>query len=334
MRTRQVLRHSVVCLGLLAPIFVPSLLAGADPAEGSLAWRFTAGQALVWTSEQTVRLRAEQEDQAFMRRVIDFDVDVVSVENGVAKLSVVTSRIRDEVTQPDFKLTYDSAQPAAGDKKANGDAPSKKKEDDLDPDQIAKDFYVAMLAPLRDLKVAVALDRKCAVQSIAVDDEILEAFKSVRPLQSLMILVEKSGFSSVYLGGFVQLPDDDLPAGQTWSSKVVSYGAGLLGKASFEHKLRRDGTARVDGHDLQKFSGTVDMSFDGPRFKEVNNFMKLSKQAGTAELYFDPQQGRVYGSEWTVTAELLVGLTDEKKAIEMKLGIKSQLRDREKPKTD
>jgi hypothetical protein len=326
MRTLRLLTRHVFHAIFTCAIMLPAALLAADPASGRpLTWQFKPGQALRWTLDQAVVMKAPQFGkvvEANLRNTIDFDVNVTAVDQGVATLQISTARIRAEMDHPDGKMSYDSApeKARAGEKKTDKDDPDDD-EGDSDAGKIGQQLFAGLLAPMRELRFSVLVDQLCSVQEIKIDEKQLQPFKTSGPLQSFMILFDKDGFSSAYLGGFVKMPTD-VAAEKSWTSKVESSGSGLLGKASFEHELRRDNTARVEGQDLEKISATVQMAFDN----ELGLF-ELGEQKGTGALYFDANRGRLNRSEWSLTAKLLFG--GGKAEGELKMTTKSQIRERD-----
>jgi hypothetical protein len=305
--------------------------AAQPPSDGLPEWQFKTGQAWRWTFDQSVNMKVPQGEFA-VKQILDFDVDVTSVEKDVATLALSTSRIRVVMDLPDGKTSYDSAAgKAAKNKGQNGEPvdpktkPASKEDQDADDEaqKLSRDLMARMLAPVRNLKYSVTLDRHCVVQAVAIEKAVLDAFKS-GPLQAFLVLLDKDGFSSGYVGGFIRMPADGRQADQTWRSKVVSSGNVGMGKGIFEHAIRRDGTAKIDGRDMLKFSSTVHMLIEE---NELTPF-KLGKQTGTGAVYFDPQEGRISLSQWTLAAQVFLG--GGKVEGEMKIETKSQISDRKK----
>ena len=133
-----------LCSGLLGLAALHGHLQGAEPArDGALTWQFKPGQALQWTLDQTVQLRAPQEGkmaEVIFKQAVDFDVDVASVEAGIATLAITTARVRLEITDPSLpggKMSYDSApvkDPAVKKKAEPADkaAPNEKEDGEAD----------------------------------------------------------------------------------------------------------------------------------------------------------------------------------------------------------
>jgi hypothetical protein len=93
-----------------------------------------------------------------------------------------------------------------------------------------------------------------------------------------------------------------------------------------EHEFRRDGSATIDGQELQKFIASVKMTLDGSE----SSLVKLGNQTGDGTLYFDAKHGRVTSSQWSVTAQLLFGGGEAEG--QMKVETKSEIHERENRK--
>ena len=321
-------------------LLFPAVLHAEQPRSNDAPeWQFKSGQALRWTFENSVKMEFPQGNIA-VQVILDLDVDVTAVEQEIATLAISTSRIRVSSDLPDDKTSYDSATGGALKAKSKADTPNdqakpKTPSDDDDNDDsesgdgdlenIGRVLMAKALAPVLELKYTVKLNKHCVVQSIEIDRETLDEFRT-GSLQSFLILVDKDGFSSAYAGGFIRMDVERRGTDQTWRSKVVSNSSTGFGTGTFEHSFRRDGTAQINGREFQKFASTAQMALD---LKNRGQF-KLGKQSGTGVIYFDQELGRVAKSEWTLSAEVFLngGTTKGKMTIETK----SQITDRETPK--
>jgi hypothetical protein len=176
---------------LLAVLWSLGLAAAAPAAEPGRdripEWQFKTGQALRWTFDQSLKMEVPRGGGTVVkvRQILDFDVNVTSVEKGMATLAIATSRIRATTELPDGKTAYDSARGDTAKEKEsrNNDSPDKNKadvapdEDDADDDaqNLSRDLIAQTLAPVRNLKYSVTLDSHCAVKSVNIDDKTLSA---------------------------------------------------------------------------------------------------------------------------------------------------------------
>lgn len=264
--------------------------ADGNSAASPLLWKLNDGDRLHWVFDSTVELQAPRGDEVVRGKlglVMDFDAAVRQSGGDPARIEIAAARIRSESTMPDLEFQYDS-----------------QTEDDAGADPDGGNAARFMLDPWLKLKLAGAIDLRGAIGDLQVSDEVQGLAEGGAGFQGMNILLDADGLNSLYVGGFVLLPEDPLSGDAGWTGEITTNSP--QGTMRFTHTARYAGRETVDGRELEKFDLTVVSSVtDQPEYRR--RVVRIEDGAGSGVLYFDAAAGHVVESRWDCTIKMIFG---------------------------
>jgi len=251
-------------------VFV-ALLAGQTSADEAIRWKLAVGDAFDYQTRQEMNMNVDAGAGVQMAmtagQTMNATWSVKSVEaNGDAVIEQKIERIQSKMTAPDgqgFDYDTDSEEPAAG--------------------------VAAMVAPALEAKTSgpltFTMSPRGEVRDVQLSEELAGAIKSSPGGDASSVEDFKSQVSQVAL----QLPENPLKTGETWTTKIVVSSPGG-GAETVETTYTYDGTREADGttYAVIKPNLNVDMA------KSPNVEMKVKDQKTDGEVLFDLKAGELH----------------------------------------
>ncbi len=213
----------------------------------------------------------------------DFEAAAASRAGGRTQLLIKATRVRCESDVPVASFVYDSA---VG----------------VDETDSRAKLGADMFAPLKDMALEAELDDRGRIVELSADEELRDLADLGQGYESLNVLLEKDGLSSLYLGGFVELPEDPTNETSSWTSEVRSDNR--FAQMKFVHTAVYAGRERVEGRDLEKFDLKVVASVELPN-PATKGLLELKGGRGSGTLYFDREGGYLVESQWSCTVKMI-----------------------------
>lgn len=283
---------------LLFSLFVPAVASGQDATL--MRWRFQPGETFQYQIEQTTKQTMNTGGQTIemdMSMVIDMSWKVDDVDSeGAATVKQAFERMRVSMAGSGMQADYDT-----------------EKRQDINP-------ALAGLAKLFDefvgVEVMVKMDPRGEVLDTEIDPKLIEALQRAGggPMGAMFTEegIEEMITSSTTMA---VLPREAVKPGDTWkdSKELVDQ---MLGKLALEVNSKFRGFEQRDDREVAVIEFSVD--FSKAELPEDLGGVKLDikDQKMSGSFYFDPQLGKMTGSE--AKSEMSLDVTLEEQTLNQK----------------
>lgn len=245
-------------------------LQSANAQSENLRWNLKKGQAFSLKMNQDMMQKMQLPglgaQEMPMTQEVDMTWSVVDSDDEGFTVEQVITRMQMSLKSPFMNINYDS--------------------DDADSnDPTAKQMGEAMKNVIGQ-KFVQKMNRRGEVVEVKLPEGLEgDAQAANNPLSGDMLKQVTQQAALVF-------PEGALSVGKSWDSSIDMNMNGMAMKTKNTYKY--EGTEKVDGKELHKFSIKVDMSIEGgPQGIEVS----VKDQDSSGVVYFDAEEGRIVSAD-------------------------------------